>query len=65
MARITAALDRIEAAADTISSKPSPDIGDSGANAKVMSLVNKHEAMREEVASTMRDLDSVISKLEI
>lgn len=65
MARITAALGRIEAAADTISNKPSPHTGDSGSNAKVMSLVNKHEAMREEVASTMRELDTVISKLEI
>ncbi len=68
MARITAALGRIEAAADKLASPAHTADGgttDAGSNAKVMALVNKHEAMREEVASTMRELDSVITKLEI
>lgn len=54
MQRIEAALARIDAAAAKI---PEP-------NPNVMGLVNKHEALREEVASTLRDLDKLIGELE-
>lgn len=58
MARIEAALARIDAASEKIPAK-SVD-----ANPNVMSLVNKHEALREEVAATLRDLDKLIGELE-
>lgn len=54
LTRIEAALARINAASAKIPV----------ANPNVMSLVNKHEALREEVASTMRDLDKLIEELE-
>lgn len=69
LARVKAAIGRIETAATKIAETPAPSTAapeSSGASsAKVTALVNKHEAMREEVAVTMRELDSIISKLEI
>ena len=67
-ARIDAALRRIEFAAAKVSaiSQTAGSSGDEGgaSSAKVTALVNQHEAMREEVAGTLRELDSIISKLE-
>lgn len=54
MARIEAALARIDAAL----AKLPPQ------NPNVMALVNKHEKLREDVAETLRDLDSLIEGLE-
>lgn len=54
LSRIEAALARIDAASAKIPA----------ANPNVMSLVNKHEALREEVASTLRDLDKLIAEIE-
>ncbi|MEP2736707.1 MAG: hypothetical protein ABJP34_10455 [Erythrobacter sp.] len=67
LARAKAAIGRIEAAATKIADTPlpSPSATEGASSAKVTALVNKHEAMREEVAVTMRELDSIISKLEI
>ena len=69
LARVKAAIGRIENAATKIVEMPapSPSVSESSgaSSAKVTALVNKHEAMREEVAVTMRELDSIISKLEI
>ncbi len=60
--RIEAAIARINSAAQRLeqgSGEATPS------SAKVTALVNQHEAMREEVAGTLRDLDKIISKLEI
>ena len=54
MERIEAALARIDAAL----AKLPPQ------NPNVMALVNKHEKLREDVADTLRDLDSLIEGLE-
>lgn len=54
LARIEAALARINAAAAKIPAE----------NPNVMSLVNKHEALREEVAGALGDLDKLIADLE-
>lgn len=57
LARIETALERIAAA------RPGP--ADSpAASARVIELVNTHEKLREEVAETLRDLDSLIDQLE-
>jgi hypothetical protein len=72
--RVKAALERVEKVADTISeiaaekenaAQAAAPENSGASSAKVTTLVNKHEAMREEVAVTMRELDSIISKLEI
>ena len=72
--RVKAALERVEKVADTISeiaaekenaAQAAASENSGASSAKVTTLVNKHEAMREEVAVTMRELDSIISKLEI
>ena len=52
--RIEAALARIAEAADTVRPPPS----------SVSTLVVKHEALRETVANTLKDLDELIGKLE-
>ena len=60
MARIEAALARIDAAARNLGEKsaaPQPP-------ASVMNLINKHEALREEVASVIGELDQLIAGLE-
>ncbi|MCK0128552.1 hypothetical protein [Erythrobacter sp. F6033] len=70
-ARIVSAMERIEAAMERIAkaraaNPQSSDTssGDSGGSAKVMALVNAHEKLREEVADTMRELDTLIEDLE-
>jgi chemotaxis signal transduction protein len=68
--RVKAALERVEKVADTISeiaaekenaAQAAAPENSGASSAKVTTLVNKHE----EVAVTMRELDSIISKLEI
>ena len=57
-ARIEAALARINAATSNLSTSAN------GGSSKVMALINKHEALREDVADTLRDLDKLIADLE-
>ena len=68
LARIDAAVTRMDAARESVLAKaaePTPDKKDSdNSSAKVMELVNRHEKLREEVADTLRDLDSLIEELE-
>jgi len=59
IARIEAALARIDAAASKLQLESRPS-----APPNVMSLVNKHEALKEEVVETLRDLDKLIAELE-
>lgn len=65
--RIDAATKRIVAASikleQNTSANPSPPNAPS--TSKITALVNQHEAMREEVAGTLRELDKIITKLEI
>ena len=68
MARITAAMERIDNARAQIGTAPAQpeatETGDSGSNARVMALVNAHEKLREEVADTIGQIDSLIEELE-
>jgi hypothetical protein len=68
MARITAAMERIEnarAGFGTDAAQPSAsETGDSPGNARVMALVNAHEKLREEVADTIGQIDNLIEELE-
>ena len=61
LARINAAVSRIDTAREAAPSAASPDITQS---ARVMELVNAHEKLREEVSDTLRELDAVIEDLE-
>ena len=63
MARINAAMDRIETA-HAASAKEQSQKGDGQNSARVMSLVNAHEKLREEVADTIGELDALIEELE-
>ncbi len=60
VARLDAALARIANAREKQASKPA----DPAASARVMSLVNSHEKLREEVADTLGELDAIIEELE-
>lgn len=60
IARIDAAMGRIVAARARQAEKPS----DPASSARVMALVNSHEKLREEVADTLGELDSLIEELE-
>lgn len=79
MGRINAAMARIDAARLDLSSAtkepsdaaPTKDSAakdgpakDSPGSARIMALVNAHEKLREEVADTLSELDSVIEELE-
>lgn len=69
MTRITAAMSRIDAARlDLKSSSENADrtnaTEDTGGSARVMALVNAHEKLREEVADTLGELDTLIEELE-
>lgn len=69
MARINAAMARIDAARLDMkaSAKSSNDSGQSKegpGSARVMALVNAHEKLREEVADTLGELDTLIEELE-
>lgn len=59
IARIEAALARIDAASSKLSLE-----SQASAPPNVMNLVNKHEALKEEVVETLRDLDKLIAELE-
>ena len=62
MSRINAAMERIDAARASIDQKGGES--GSGDNSRVMSLVNAHEKLREEVADTIGELDALIEELE-
>lgn len=66
LARIEAALSRMDAAhKSALAQKANKDSEASAqSSARVMELVNTHEKLREEVADTLRDLDSLIGELE-
>lgn len=68
MARITAAMERIEHARANMEASPqqppASEPGDSASSARVMALVNAHERLREEVADTIGQIDSLIEELE-
>lgn len=65
--RIDAASKRIVAASEELERKAptAPPPAHAPSSAKITALVNQHEAMREEVAGTLRELDQIITKLEI
>jgi len=65
--RIDAASKRIAAATATLeqTAENSPSPEGTASSSKITALVNQHEAMREEVAGTLRELDKIITKLEI
>jgi len=60
MARINTAMARIDAA------RPDgpADKDDAANSGRVMALVNAHEKLREEVADTIGELDTLIEELE-
>ena len=63
MARINAAMARIDAA------RPQSGAGDDSTDDKqsstrIMTLVNAHEKLREEVADTIGEIDALIEELE-
>ena len=60
MTRIIAAMARIDAARPDSSG----DKDDSASSGRVMALVNAHEKLREEVADTIGELDTLIEELE-
>lgn len=65
MARISAAVSRIDAAReDVVAASASCAAKDTASSARVMELVNRHEKLREEVAETLTDLDTIIEDLE-
>ena len=69
LARIDAAVARIDTArtdvlaAHAAKAEPASDAQANG-SARVSELVNRHEKLREEVAETLRELDSLIEELE-
>jgi hypothetical protein len=60
LARLDAALERIATARCNVDHRPS----DPASSAQIMKLVNRHEALREEVADALGELDAVIASLE-
>jgi len=68
LARIDAALGRMDAAHECAvahaAEGSSKSDNDANSSARVMTLVNSHEKLREEVADTLRDLDMLIEELE-
>ena len=65
LARINAAMSRIDIAQENAQSLSHPVASqDEASSARVMELVNRHEKLREEVADSLRDLDSLIEDLE-
>ncbi len=62
MARINAAMKRIEVARPQYGDV-TPDTTDNSGSARVMALVNAHEKLREEVADTIGEIDSLIDEL--
>ena len=65
LARINAAMSRIDAARlELQASSKSDEKPDTPGSARVMALVNAHEKLREEVADTLGELDTLIEELE-
>ncbi|MEM7779965.1 MAG: hypothetical protein AAF697_06200 [Pseudomonadota bacterium] len=68
MGRINAAIERIDNARAQISEASEPSekapAEDSASSARVMALVNAHEKLREEVAETIGQIDTLIEELE-
>lgn len=65
MARINAAMARVDAARLELRSSPqTEEKPDTQGSARVMALVNAHEKLREEVADTLGELDTLIEELE-
>ena len=69
LARIEAALTRMDTAhqsalAAANAKADSAGDKDPAGSARVMELVNRHEKLREEVADSLRDLDTLIGELE-
>ncbi|MBV7267250.1 hypothetical protein [Erythrobacter ani] len=64
MTRIDAALERMASARSAISEKRDNTANGSSSQVKILALVNSHEKLREEVAETLSELDSVIAELE-
>ncbi len=63
--RIERAIGRIEAAMERIAAtRASLPIGAEPSSARVASLVNAHEKLREQVAESLRDLDDLLERLE-
>jgi len=62
--RIEQAMARIEAALARIAAAQASAGHGVGASARVIELVNTHEKLREDVAETLRDLDTLIAQLE-
>ncbi len=63
MARLNAAMARIDTARSEIQSRKS-EPADNAGSARVMALVNAHEKLREEVAETISEIDALIEDLE-
>ena len=64
IARINAAMERMEAARLENSTPQDAAPTDKAGSAKVMALVNAHEKLREEVADTIGQIDALIGELE-
>lgn len=64
MARISSAMERIEAARHRAEAVAEPLANGKPGSAKVLSLVNAHERLREEVADTIGQIDALIGELE-
>jgi two-component sensor histidine kinase len=65
LARINVAMSRIDAARlELQASSISDEKPDAPGSARVMALVNAHEKLREEVADTLGELDTLIEELE-
>lgn len=65
--RIEQALTRIEVAMNRLAeARPDPAAkrGDNASSARIMTLVNDHEKLREEIAETLSDLDALIEELD-
>lgn len=64
MARISSAMERIEAARHQAEVDAAmPENGKPGSS-QVISLINAHEKLREEVADTIGQIDALIGDLE-
>jgi hypothetical protein len=61
LARIEAAIERIDAVGEAA---PSAEAKAAGGSARVVELVNVHERLREQVAESLRELDVLLAKLE-
>jgi prefoldin subunit 5 len=65
MARINAAMARIDAARlELNSSSANGKKPDAPGSERVMALVNAHEKLREEIADTLGEIDTLIEELE-